>query len=255
MQSALYHGWVSHRRRGPAGHSFRYRTFMVWLDLAELAEAFRGRWLWSTSRPALARFRREDYLGPHDRPLDVAVRDLVAARTGARPAGAVRVLTHLRYFGYCFNPVTFYYCYDTEDRLETVVAEVTNTPWQERFQYVLPIAAARGTGEMLEWRFPKQFHVSPFMPMDMDYEWRCDRPRQSLAVQIRNHRDGQEVFAATLALRRSPLTARTLAAALAGFPFLTALVVARIHWQALRLWLKGNRFHPHPGKPATAPER
>ena len=90
MQSALYRGWVSHRRRGPAGHAFRYRTFMVWLDLAELAAAFRGRWFWSASRPALARFRREDYLMPHDRPLDEAVRDLVAARTAKRPAGAVR---------------------------------------------------------------------------------------------------------------------------------------------------------------------
>ena len=228
---------------------------MVWLDLTELSQAFRGRWLWSASRPAVARFRREDYLGPQDRSLETAVRDLVAARTGQRPVGAVRVLTHLRYFGYCFNPVTFYYCYDTEDRLETVVAEVTNTPWKERFQYVLPLNAAGHTGDMHEWRFAKQFHVSPFLPMDMDYEWRCNTPRDALAVHIKNHRDGHEVFAATLALRRAPLTGRSLAAALAGFPFLTALVVARIHWQALRLWLKGNRFHLHPGKPLRASDR
>ena len=194
MHSALYSGWVSHRRVAPARNAFRYRLYMVWLDLAELDRVFGGRWLWSTRRVAPARFRRSDFLAPHDRPLDVAVRDLVAARTGARPAGAVRVLTHLRYFGYCFNPVTFYYCYDTEDRLETVVAEVTNTPWQERFQYVLPIAAAGGTGAMLEWRFQKQFHVSPFMPMDMDYEWRCNSPHDSLAVHIKNHQDGREVF-------------------------------------------------------------
>src|SRR5271169_4265932 len=112
MQSALYHGWVSHRRRVPRRHEFRYRIFMLWLDLAELDEVFRGRWLWSASRPALARFRREDYLGPHDRPLDCAVRDLVEARSGHRPRGAVRMLAHLRYFGHCFNPVTLYYCYD-----------------------------------------------------------------------------------------------------------------------------------------------
>lgn len=253
MHSALYRGWVRHQR--PGGHGFRYRTFMLWLDLAELEVAFRGRWLWSATRMAPARFRREDYLAPHDRPLDEAVRELVAARTGQRPAGAVRVLTHLRYFGYCFNPVTFYYCYDIEDRLETVVAEVTNTPWQERFQYVLPIAAARRCERLLRWHTAKEFHVSPFLPMDMEYDWRLNEPGRSLAVQIRNLRAGAEAFRATLALERRPITARSLAGALAAFPFLTAVLVARIHWQALRLWLKGQRFHPHPGKPLTAPPR
>ena len=248
MRSALYHGWVSHRRLEPTAHAFRYRMFMVWLDLAELPEVFRGRWLWSVSRPALARMRREDYLAPHDRPLDAAVRDLVEARTGARPAGAVCMLTHLRYFGYCFNPVTFYYCYDKQERLETVVAEVTNTPWQERFQYVLPVAAAGRNRDRHVWNFAKQFHVSPFLPMEMDYEWQCNEPAKTLDVRIGNRRQGREVFEATLALRRRPLGAASLAAALAAFPFLTALLVAKIHWQALRLWLKSTPVYAHPGK-------
>ena len=247
MHSALYHGWVSHRRGTPARHAFRYRLFMVWLDLAELPQVFAGRWLWSVRRIAPARFRREDYLGPTDRPLDVAVRDLVAERTGRRPLGPVRMLTNLRYFGYCFNPVTFYYCYDAAEHLEAIIADVTNTPWGEHHQYVLPLAGADTDGGALRWRHHKEFHVSPFMPMDMDYEWRFGARGDGLQVQIVSRQAGEQVFDATLALRRRPMTGVNLAVALARFPFLTAKVVLMIHWQAVRLWLKRVPFHAHPG--------
>lgn len=273
MQSALYRGWVSHRRVQPTRNAFRYRLFMVWLDLAELDRVLAGRWLWSTTRFALARFVREDYLGPHDRPLDVAVRDLVEARTGIRPAGAVRVLTHLRYFGYCFNPVTFYYCYDADDRLETIVAEITNTPWRERHQYVLPLAAGRRDGSHSVWEFGKRFHVSPFLPMAMDYEWRFDAPADRLNVHMVNRPPGvvgqpdaasedvagvpdattgggraARMFDATLSLEREEISGTALAKALAGFPLMTLKVVALIHWQALKLWLKRTPFYTHPSK-------
>jgi hypothetical protein len=246
MHSALYYGWVSHRRATPTRHAFRYRTYMAWLDLAELPDVFAGRWLWSVRRPAPVRFRREDFLGPHDRPLDVAVRDLVAARTGRRPAGPVRLLAQLRYCGVCFNPVAFYYCFDPQERLEAVVAEITNTPWLERHAYVLPVAASAGDGHRHLWRFGKDFHVSPFMPMDIDYEWRFDTPGERLAVHMRNRRDGQTVFDATLDLARRPIGGATLAAALLRFPLLSVGVVAKIYWQALRLWLKRTPVHPHP---------
>ncbi|MCZ8132447.1 MAG: DUF1365 domain-containing protein [Steroidobacteraceae bacterium] len=252
MQSALYRGWVRHRRVAPTRNSFRYRLFMVWLDLAELDRVFAGRWFWSTTRRTLARFVREDYLAPHDRPLDVAVRDLVEAKLGVRPAGAVRMLTHLRYFGYCFNPVTFYYCYDADDRLETIVAEITNTPWGERHPYVLPVAGARRDANAHAWEFGKRFHVSPFLPMDMDYEWRFDAPAERLNVHMVNRRAGETVFDATLALAREPITGASLARALAGYPFMTARVWLMIHWQALKLLLKRTPFHVHPAKAGAA---
>jgi DUF1365 family protein len=145
-------------------HAFGYGLFMAYLDLAELDEVFAGRWLWSTSRPALARFRRGDHLGDGGAPLDAAVRSLVEGETGERPAGPIRLLTQLAYLGYCFNPVSFYYCFDAAgERVVTIVAEVNNTPWGERHCYVLD---ARG-GAGLAFAPRKALHVSPFMPMDV----------------------------------------------------------------------------------------
>jgi len=249
MQSALYRGWISHRRVSPTRNRFRYRLYMVWIDLAELPSLFDRYWLWSARRPALAWFRREDYLGPHDRPLDVAVRDLVEQRLGRRPGGAIRMLAHLRYFGFCFNPVSFYYCYDADGELDVIVAEITNTPWGERYQYALDVAAARATEPVAGvhvWNFPKVFHVSPFLPMNMDYEWRFDEPGPNLHVHMRNEQHGAHVFDATLSLRRAPLTAANLALVLLAYPLMTIKVVVMIHWQALKLLVKRTPFYPHP---------
>jgi DUF1365 family protein len=248
MHSALYTGWVSHRRRTPRVHAFRYPLFMMWLDLAELDQVFRGRWLWASERRALAAFWRADHLGDPQLPLDQCVRALVERDSGRRPAGPIRLLTHLRYFGYCFNPVSFYYCYDAADRVvEAIVAEVNNTPWGERHCYVLDAAGASAAGPgRPQWRNLKQLHVSPFMPMDLEYEWRLPAPGAALAVHMSCLRGGATVFDATLALRRRPLSGRALAATLLRFPWMTARVVTAIHWQALRLWLKRVPVHDHP---------
>jgi DUF1365 family protein len=157
------------------------------------------------------------------------------------------MLTQLRNYGHCFNPVTFYYCYDaTGARIETVVAEITNTPWGERHSYVLPAPPGLAPGDTLDFGFGKDFHVSPFMPMDLAYHWRFSAPGRRLAVHMENHRDGEAVFDATLALTRREITGTALAGVLLRFPFSTLRVLAAIYWQALRLKLKGVPFHDHP---------
>ena len=252
MHSALYIGQLRHRRFAPREHRFNYRLFMMYVDLAELDEIFRGRWLWSVRRPALAWLRRADYLGDPAVPLDTAVRDLVATQTGVRPTGPVRMLTHLRYFGVGFNPVTFYYCFDAADtRVESIVAEITNTPWNERHAYVLNDAEPGDAQRVLRYRFAKEFHVSPFMPMEMDYDWRFGVPGERLAVNMQNSQDGARVFDATLDLTRRDISAGALASALVAFPCMTATVIAGIYIQAIKLWLKKIPFHAHPSR--TAP--
>jgi uncharacterized protein len=246
MHSGLYDGWVRHRRLHPAPHAFRQRLFMVYLDLAEIDEVFRDRWLWGTHRGALVRFRRSDYLGDPAVPLDEAVRERVARETGSRPRGPIRLLAHFAHFGYGFNPVSFYYCFERGgERVQSIVAEITNTPWGERHAYVLQ-AGEDDSNRMMRRRFAKNFHVSPFMPMALQYDWRFSTPARSLAVHLDVLDQHRKVFDATLVLRRREITGATLARALVQFPAMTLRVIAGIYWQALRLHLKRVPFHAHP---------
>ena len=254
-KSSLYTGTVSPRRLQPFEHVFSYRLFMVYLDLSELPELLPESFLWSVRGKALVRFRRQDYHGPAEIPLDTAVRNTVAEHTGRRPDGPVRMLTHLRYFGYCFNPVTFYYCYDSDDRrVETVMAEITNTPWKERHCYVLSRGGSEDAdGDSLNFEMNKRFHVSPFIDMDHRYRWEFSEPDNSLLVHMQNHTAKGRYFDATLTMKRWPLNGGVLSRAVISYPFMTLKVIGTIHWQALKLWLKGAPFYPHP-EPSTESE-
>jgi DUF1365 family protein len=244
--SAIYAGWVGHRRHAPVRHSFRYRHALLYLDLDELPQVLDVHPLYSARRPALAWFRRADHLGPADRPLADCVRDLVAERSGHRPEGPVRLLTTLRHFGHAFNPVSFHYCFDAAgERVEAVVAHVTNTPWGESHSYVLD--RAPDATAALRDTVAKDFHVSPFIGMDGHYDWRVGEPGERLVVQIDEaDGDGRRIFDATLSLQRRPLTRAELTRVLARFPATSLRVLTLIYWNALGLKLRGAPYHRHP---------
>jgi len=242
MNSALYVGRVLHTRFEPVEHHFEYRHFLLGLDLDELESSFDGRWLWSVERPNLASFRRRDCLaGSAD--LRTAVCERVERELGFRPAGRVVVLTQPRLAGLVFNPVTFYLCHEPAGELCAFVAEITNTPWNERHAYVCD---ARGGRRSVRARFDKRFHVSPFMPMDLEYVWSLERSDHGLSIDMLNLRAGRRIFEARLRLERRPLDGRNLARVLWSYPGFSLGTLAGIYWQALRLRLKGVPRFAHP---------
>ncbi len=242
MRSAIYTGMVRHQRFSPKQHSFIYTVFMLYLDLDEIPTLFDKTPFWSARRWALARFKREDYLAGNP-DLKTEVLNQVEAQTGQRPEGAVCLLTNLRYFGYLINPISIYYCFDEQERLQAMLAEVTNTPWGERVSYVLPCEPDKKTQKIV---FEKSMHVSPFHPMDMQYKWLSNKPNKKLALHLANMQADECVFDATLALKREPLTPSRLLKILIRFPFMTVKVAVAIHWQAVRLFFKAVPLHPHP---------
>lgn len=251
MHSCIYEGWVRHRRFQPVEHQFKNKLFLLFLDLSEIDEVFNKYWLWSSKRMALARFRRSDHLGDPDVSLDQSVRDFVETQGYERPCGPIRLLTHLRYFGYIFNPVVFFYCYDERENLEYVVAQVTNTPWGERHSYL--ITRDRFQAKESQPSCGKDFHVSPFMPMDLDYCWQVTQPAEQLTVRISNFRrseasESSAFFDATMQMQRRRITSWQLTKVLIRYPLMTTQVVANIYWQAFRLWWKGCPFYSHPKK-------
>jgi DUF1365 family protein len=250
--SCIYEGSIRHRRLAPATE-FRHRLALAYVDLAELPELLGGRLV--SPRPGPLRFRRRDYLGDPAVPLATAVRDRVSEFGGGRPDGPIRLLTQLRSFGLCFNPVSFYYCLDHEGaRVRHILAEVTNTPWGERHSYLLGAPGAPDEpspgATVLTGSFAKALHVSPFMGMDHVYRARATEPGESLSVHIESHRDGRTVFDATLAMRRRELTGAAVARTSVRYPLATARVLALIYGHAIGLKLAGARVFPHP--PAAA---
>ncbi len=244
-RSCIYEGWVRHRRFAVTPNAFRYRLFMMYLDLAEVSELFAHRWFWSDRRWALARFHREDHFGDPAVPLDQAVRDLVEARLGRRPTGRIGLLTHLRYFGFVINPISIFYCFEQgSDRVESMVLEVQNTPWRERHLYVLDGIQPLKKNQ---FRIAKDFHVSPFLGMDIQYDMVITPPTDRLIAHMDCARAGQTQLDATLHLHRTEITGGALTRVICQYPVMTMKVAAGIYWQALKLWWKKCPIFAHPG--------
>ncbi|HLG92271.1 MAG TPA: DUF1365 family protein [Acidimicrobiales bacterium] len=239
--SAVYEGVVTHRRPGPSGRAFTYRVTMPLLGLGELDELCRVHPLWSCRAPAPAWIRRGDFLGDPRQPLEGAVRDLVAARTGRTPEGPVCLLANPRLWGWQFNPISCYFCLDPAGRqVEALVAEVTNTPWHQRHCYVV--------GPPGTYLLDKRLHVSPFLGPELSYRLSYEAPAESLKLSISVAGEGGEELWAAVALRRRRAD-RPALASLVWRPWLGAPgVSARIYRQAGALWLAGYRFHRHPGR-------
>lgn len=245
--SCLYVGQVRHRRHTPKPHAFRYRLYLLYLDLDEIPQLFQRLWLWSARHFNLVWFRRADYPGDRTESLADSIRTLVAEKTGMRPTGPIRLLTQLRHFGYGFNPLSLFYCYDaTGKEVETIVAQVRNTPWSESIVYVLPIDPEHRGDRHVRLKNHKEMHVSPFMPMDLDYHWTLQLPGEHLGVHIETLREGQRVFDATLTLQKKEWSLRNRLFALVRYPAISFQVILGIHYEALRLWRKGIPYHPHP---------
>jgi DUF1365 family protein len=237
VRSALYVGTVMHARTGEVENVFRYPVYMTLLDLAEGKELGRRLRLFGWNRAAPTSYHERDHVDVRA----LLEREGIDLGEGAR----LEVLTNLRVLGYVFNPVSFWWCRRADGTLAAVVAEVANT-FGERLPYVLVPADGADERGRLVWQTDKRLHVSPFMSMDQRYTWWFSEPGDRVAVRIDVHEAGQPDFVATLVARRVALTPRSLLSALWRQPLMPLVVVARIHWQALRLHRKGARFFRKP---------
>ncbi len=239
FNSSLCEGVVRHRRYQPVSHRFSYSLFMPLLDLDELEALEKEISFFSLKKWGVASFYYKDYMeGKKD--TKKAAQDKIYQLEGVRLSGKVLTLCHLRYFGLYFSPVNFYYLYDEKNTWRYLLAEVSNTPWNERHYYAIPARAS--------FSHLKAFHVSPFNPLEQEYRWRLKPLEKKAFIHLNVLRKEQKEFDATLLLQRLPLSTKTLLSAMIKMPSMTIKMLVYIYWQAIKLWLKGAVFYSHSSK-------
>ncbi|MGV1761823.1 DUF1365 domain-containing protein [Rhizobium sp. A22-96] len=246
LHSALFPGHVTHARLKPKQHRLSYRIYSLLIDLDELDEIDRRLRLLSIDRFNLFSFYRKDRGDRSGSDLKRQVEQRMR-EAGIEPdGGAIRLLTMPRLLGWAFNPLSVFFCYARDESLKAILWEVDNT-FGERHGYMIPVEA--GSGSEIVQHCDKAFYVSPFMDMDLRYKFRVSPPDELLSIRIETFdRDGIVMTARHVA-RRTALTDKALLKAFFAIPFLTLRVVGGIHWEALKIWLKGIRLRVHPTPP------
>ncbi|MEM9103429.1 MAG: DUF1365 domain-containing protein [Pseudomonadota bacterium] len=249
LQSCIYQGQVSHTRLQPRKHAFEYPIFMFYLWLEELEHLqshIKGFHL--NKRWGLACFNQEDHFPNNEKSLYKNIQSIIKEQTGDDYQGKIAILSHLRYCRFYFSPLNVYYCWDTAGtRILYTVAEVSNTPWLQKTWYVNTMKDDMNTEDT-----QKSFHVSPFLPMDMRYQWRFNQPLEKLLIGINNWRDDQLYFSASMKLKKTPLTTKNLMKTLTRYPIITVQIVVKIYWQAAKLWIKKIPYYPLPKADANS---
>lgn len=240
MNSAIYVGKVRHRRFLPTSHEFQYRLYLNWIDLDEVKQIFNIPLIISSGKlPAIIKFNRKHYMAPEKGDLKTVVLDKIEEDLGFRPDGKVCILTTIQYFGLCYNPVSFYFAFEGEKAV-AVASEINNTPWDQRFTYCQDLRQKKFKD------FKKEFHISPFMPMDMDYKWFFSNPGEKLSIFMQNFEKDQKVFDANLKLKKKTFSKASMFINAVLFPLMPLKIIFGIYYHAFRLWLKKTPFYEHP---------
>ena len=247
--SALYRGAVIHRRLRPKTHKLRYSIFNILFDIDELPRLNKELRLFSLNRFNLFSFYERDY-GDGQTPLRSHVESILKQDGIDIAGGPIRLLCMPRILGFVFNPLSVYFCYRPSGTLDAILYEVSNT-FGERHNYLVPIRGntEQNSPSVIEQSAEKHFHVSPFLPLNLRYRFRIAPPKETVSVSVHVHDEAGLLVAASLSASRRELTDGALSKTFVSYPLLTLKVVAGIHWEALKLWLKGIKIWTKPEPP------
>lgn len=248
FRSKLYEGRVFHQRFRPRKHRLSYRVFSLLIDLEELEALDQAHRWFSYNRFSVLSFWDKDYGAGKNEPLIEYVRNALQSAGIVLTNGRVEMLCYPRLFGYAFNPLSVYYCYDANDELQVMLYEVSNT-FGERHTYLIEVDGT--AGKTVRQSCPKAFYVSPFMDMKGKYDFRLSRPSDDITVRIDQCDEDGVMLKASFSGRAHEITDKNLMSMVLKYPLMTLKVIAGIHWEALKLWRKGLKFFDRPEPPNT----